>query len=363
MRHTDLIPLLALLSVDGVGDVTTKRLLSTFGDAASVFKAKPRQLSAVCRIPQLARRLKSPTLFHRAEKELKFIETHKIKSWFYQDDDYPNNLKHCPDGPVLLFGSGKIDFAGRRLISVVGTRKVTAQGIETCQKLIADLAPLNPVIVSGLAYGTDIVAHLAALESGLPTIGVVAHGLDMLYPASHKRYLQRISENGGLMTEFTSGTAPLPENFVRRNRIVAGLSDATVVIESAEKGGSLITAQMAHSYDREVFAVPGRPQDKMSQGCLQLVKADRARLLTTAADLVYHLNWEVKPKAVQRQLFVDLQPEEKEVRDYLVRSGRQLLDIIAVDCSIPVFKLSAVLLAMELKGAVRPLPGKWFEAI
>lgn len=363
MRHTDLTPLLALLCAEGVGDTTAKRLLDEFGDASSVFNA-PARLVDACAGFLLSSRLKNPSLFQKAQKEAAFISRKNLSVWEYRNADYPQRLRHCPDGPVLLYGSGAIDFSNPRVISIVGTRQITPHGIGFCQELIADLAPLQPVIVSGLAYGADITAHLAAAANNLQTIGVVAHGLDRLYPASHKKYVPKICENGGLLTEFMSKTAPMPENFVRRNRIVAGLSEATIVIESAEKGGSLITAQMATSYNRDVFAVPGRPQDKLSQGCLSLIKSQQAYMLTSAADLVYLLNWEVsRPKPVQKQLFVSLEPQEQQIYDYLLKQGRQLLDLISIDCQLPVSTLSSTLLSMELKGVIRPLPGKWFEAV
>ncbi len=231
--------------------------------------------------------------------------------------------------------------------------------------MIADLAPLNPIIVSGFAYGVDIVAHQAAMENNLQTIGVVAHGLNQIYPSVHKKYVAKMEENGGFMTEFWSSSNPDKENFVRRNRIVAGISEATIVIESAEKGGSLITANMANDYNRDVFAVPGRTTDKYSQGCNNLIKTQKANLLTSAADIVYMLNWdlETKTKPVQKQMFVTLENEEQKVYDYLQTNGKELMDTIALDCDFPIFKISSLLLNMELKGVIRPLPGKLFEVI
>ena len=300
---------------------------------------------------------------------MRFIENEKISILYYQNDDYPNKLKHCIDGPVLLFGSGNLNFENRKIISIVGTREVTSHGVDFCKKLIEDLAIFNPIIVSGFAYGVDIVAHQVAMENKLQTIGVLAHGLNQVYPKVHKKYVAKMEENGGFLTEFWSNSNPDKENFVRRNRIVAGMSEATVVIESAEKGGSLITAIMANDYNRDVFAVPGRTSDKYSQGCNNLIKTQRANLMTSAADLVYILNWEIvshthNDKAViQKQLFVSLDNEEQKVYDYLHRNGKQLLDSIALECDFPIFRISSLLLNMELKGVIRPLPGKLFEAI
>jgi DNA processing protein len=234
--------------------------------------------------------------------------------------------------------------------------------------LIEDLAPLNPIIVSGFAYGVDIVAHQAAMDHNLQTIGVLAHGMNQIYPKNHKKYIAKMEQNGGFMTEFWSDSSPEKENFVKRNRIVAGIAEATIVIESAEKGGSLITANLANDYNRDVFAVPGRTSDKLSQGCNSLIKTQRAHLLTSAADVLYILNWELtssltNDKVIQKQLFISLEPDEQKIYDYLLQNGKQLLDIIAIECDFPIFKISSILLNMELKGVIRPLPGKQFEAV
>lgn len=367
MNDTELVHLLALLKVDGVGDIVAKKLLNHFATAENIFKAKANQLESIDGIGKvLIKNLKDKSVFNLAEAELKFIKENNINCLFYQDEKYPDRLKHCIDGPVLLFTSGTIDFTNRKVISIVGTREITSYGIEFCKKFIEDLAPLNPIIVSGFAYGVDIVAHKVAMDLGLQTIGVVAHGLNQVYPKVHKKYVAKMEQNGGFMTEFWSNSNPEKENFVKRNRIVAGISEATIVIESAEKGGSLITANLANDYNRDVFAVPGRTSDKFSQGCNNLIKTQKAHLLTSAADLIYILNWELKQdetKVIQKQLFVSLENEEQKIYDYLQKNGKQLLDVIALDCDFPVFRISSILLNMELKGVVRPLPGKLFEAV
>ena len=366
MRHEDLFYVLALQKVEGVGDVVAKKLLSHCGDAASVFKTKLSLLHSIEGIGSvLLKNLKDKSVFEKAEAELKFIEKNHINVSYFSEEDYPERLKHCIDGPVLLFSAGNIDFKNRKIISIVGTRQVTAHGMDFCKQLIAELSPLNPLIVSGLAYGVDIAAHQAAIENKLQTVGVIAHGLNQIYPKAHKRYVAKIEENGGLITEFWSTSNPDKENFVRRNRIVAGISEATIVIESADKGGSLITANMAIGYNRDVFAVPGRTSDKYSQGCNNLIKTQKAQLLTSAADLVYNLNWDLESQAkpVQKQLFVSLDNDEQKVYDFLHKNGKESLDIIALECDFPIFRISPLLLNMELKGVVRPLPGKLFEAI
>ena len=367
MNDTELLHLLALLKVDGVGDIVAKKLLNHFTTAENIFKAKANQLESIDGIGRvLIKNLKDKTVFNLAEAELKFIKENNINCLFYQDEKYPDRLKHCIDGPILLFTSGTIDFNNRKVISIVGTREITSYGTEFCKKFIEDLAPLNPIIVSGFAYGVDIVAHKVAMDLGLQTIGVVAHGLNQVYPKVHKKYVAKMEQNGGFMTEFWSNSNPEKENFVKRNRIVAGISEATIVIESAEKGGSLITANLANDYNRDVFAVPGRTSDKFSQGCNNLIKTQKAHLLTSAADLIYILNWELKQdetKVIQKQLFVSLENDEQKIYDYLQKNGKQLLDVIALDCDFPVFRISSILLNMELKGVVRPLPGKLFEAV
>ena len=367
MHEEELFYLLALQKVDLVGDIVAKKLLNHFGNAKNVFQANASKLSSIDGIGSiLIKNLKDKTVFEKAEKELQFIKENHIDTLFFQDENYPDKLKHCIDGPVLLFSSGNLDLKNRKIISIVGTRQITSYGMECCKKLIADLAPLNPVIVSGFAYGVDIVAHQAAMENNLQTIGVVAHGLNQIYPKVHTKYVAKMEENGGFLTDFWSSSNPDKENFVKRNRIVAGMSEATIVIESADKGGSLITANMAVDYNRDVFAFPGRATDKYSQGCNNLIKTQKANLMTSAADLIYMLNWDLEsenPKPVQKQLFVELDLDEQKIYDYLLKSGKELLDIIALECEFPVYRISSILLNMELKGVIRPLPGKLFEAI
>ncbi|MBF4515344.1 DNA-protecting protein DprA [Flavobacterium sp. ANB] len=366
MSDQDLFYLLALLKVDGVGDIMAKKLLKHFGSAEAIFKTKSSQIAAIDGVGSvLLKKLKDQTIFEKANQELEFIKSNNINVSFFQDESYPDRLKHCIDSPVLIFTAGNINLKNKRIISIVGTRQITSYGTEFCKKLIEDLAPLDPVIVSGFAYGVDIVAHQLAMEHNLQTIGVLAHGLNQIYPKTHKKYVAKMEENGGFITEFWSSANPDKENFVRRNRIVAGMTEATIVIESADKGGSLITANLANDYNRDVFAVPGRVTDKYSQGCNDLIKTQKASVLSSAADLVYMLNWDVENKAkpVQKMLFVELELDEQKVYDFLLKNGKELMDIIALRCDFPIYKISGLLLNMELKGVIRPLPGKLFEAI
>ena len=366
MSDQDLFYLLALLKVEGVGDIMAKKLLAHCGNAEAVFKTKTNQIAAIDGVGSvLLNNLKDKSVFEKANRELEFINANDIKISFFQDENYPERLKHCFDSPVLIFSAGNINLKNKKIISVVGTRQITSYGTEFCKKLIEDLAPLDPVIVSGFAYGVDIVAHQLAMDYNLQTIGVLAHGLNQIYPKTHKKYVAAMEQNGGFITEFWSTANPDKENFVRRNRIVAGMTEATIVIESADRGGSLITANLANDYNRDVFAVPGRVTDKYSQGCNDLIKTQKANVLTSAADLIYILNWNIenKGKTVQKQLFVELEADEQKVYDFLLKNGKELLDMIALQCDLPIYKISGLLLNMELKGVIRPLPGKLFEAI
>jgi DNA processing protein len=369
MTQTEVYYSLALLQVEGVGEILAKKLIQKCGSAEAVFSTKKSQLQKIDGIGViLAKNLQDKTVFTKAAAELAFMERENIGATCFHDPNYPEKLKHCIDSPVVLFQTGTISYENRKMISIVGTRQITTYGIEFTKKLIEDLAPLNPIIVSGFAYGVDIYAHQAAMNCGLQTIGVLAHGFDQIYPKVHKKYMAQMEQNGGFLTEFWSGTNPDRENFIKRNRIVAGISEATIVIESAERGGSLVTANLANDYNREVFAVPGRITDKYSKGCNNLIKTQRANLLTSAADLVYMLNWNINANdatknTIQKQLFIDLEPDEQLIFDYLQKSNSEVMDIIALECNLPIYKISSILLNMELKGIIRPLPGKIFELV
>ena len=365
MTASELHAMLTLQHIPNLGDASIKRLLQQFNSAEELLKAKKSELLKIDGIggAKLKEFYKKDHA-HAAEEELKFISEHNIEYAAFNEAHYPERLKHCIDGPVLLFQKGRINLKGRKIISIIGTRKVTTQGIAFTEELIEQLAPLNPIIVSGFAYGVDITAHKAAVSNKLQTIGVLAHGLNQIYPKVHKKYVDEVEENGGFVTDFWSSDRFDRTNFLRRNRIIAGMSEATVVIESAERGGSLVTAEIANSYNRDVFAVPGRTTDQQSVGCNNLIKQQKANLLTNAADLVYMLNWELdaEVKPVQKRLFAELNSEEQMVWSYLNKTGKDQLDLIALNCKMPTYKLAGILLNMELKGVVRPLPGKLFEA-
>ena len=357
---------IALSKAKNVGDISARKLVSKLGSAKAVFTEKSKNLALIDgigkrHIDEIAQK----ELLVQAECEMRFIEDGNINTWYFKDKGYPKRLNQCQDAPILLFHKGNFDFHNKPIISIVGTRKITAHGIEMCQKIIEDLAPLDPVIVSGFAFGTDITAHKAAIDHGLQNIAVLGHGLNRMYPGVHAKYKSAVEKNGGFITDFTSDDKFDRKNFVKRNRIIAGMTEATLVIESAEKGGSLVTADLANQYNREVFALPGRPKDRYSIGCNNLIKKHQAHLITSAADIVYLLNWDIKKNKAgkQQSLFVDLNENEKKVIEILASSGKRELDDLVLKTNIPGHQLASVLLNLELKGKIRPLPGKQYETI
>ncbi|WP_378185999.1 DNA-processing protein DprA [Aquimarina sp. W85] len=367
MNDTEKLALLTLKKVPNLGDSSIKKMIRTIGSADEVLKEKKANLLKIDGIGTTkVKDIHDVKCYRAAENELSFVEKNNIQLITYLDDDYPDKLKHCIDGPVILFGRGAIDLKSKKLLSIVGTRKVTNYGISFCEELVETLAPLDPVIVSGFAYGVDITAQRAAIKHGLQTIGCLAHGLNQMYPKTHTKYIDQVEANGGFYTDFWSTDVFDRNNFLSRNRIIAGISEATLVIESADKGGSLVTAEIANSYNRDVFAVPGRTTDMLSKGCNTLIKTQRAHMLTSPADLIYMLNWDLKeksPRVTQKKMFITLEGEEKHIYNFLNHNGKTLLDTIALECGIPTYKLASHLLSMELKGVVKPLPGKLFEAV
>jgi len=367
MNSSELLYTLALQKATKIGDITAKKLIQHCGSPEAIFKEKESVLQSINGIGIfISNSIKNSTLLTAAEKELNYLQKNNINHWYFQEEDYPERLKNCIDGPILLFHSGNINLKKQKIISIVGTRNITNYGKHLCEKLVDELSILSPVIVSGFAYGTDITAHKAAIKNNLQTIACLAHGLNQIYPKAHKKYMHQVEENGGFVTEFWSTSNPDRENFVKRNRVIAGLSEATLVIESAEKGGSLITADIANSYNREIFALPGRPEDKLSVGCNNLIKLQRAQLVTSAADIIYMLNWQTKntkKKVIQPQLFIQLNETEEKIVTFLKGKDKVDLDTIAVSCQLPIYSISSALLNLELKGLIRPHPGKSFELI
>ena len=347
-----------------MGAILAKKLIVNVGDVEQIFKEKTSHLSKINGIGKhVLKHLFEKENIQLAKQELSYIRDNEISYSYFLEDRYPIHLQHCIDSPILLFQDGAIDFSNKKIISIVGTRNMSSYGRDFCTQLVEDLAQYNPIIVSGFAYGVDICAHKAAIKNNLQTIAVLAHGLAEVYPKVHKKYMQQVNENGGFLTEFWHNEIPLRENFLKRNRIVAGISKATIIIESAVKGGSLVTADIANSYDKDVFAVPGRTTDVYSKGCNNLIKNNGAFLLNSAKEIVKILNWDLKdtPKTIQKQLFLELNENEQKIYDLLHEKGQQMLDVISLECNIPIYKLASILLQMELKGVSKPLPGKRFE--
>lgn len=356
---------IALTLVPGIGDINGKKLVSYCGGPEAVFKESKNNLMKIPGMGEAtANSIAKHNVYERAEKELKYIEKAEITPLFFLDTNYPIRLKQCIDSPMLLYTKGNVDLNCNKIISVVGTRRATEYGKEHCDKIIEDLAELNVLVISGLAYGIDTQAHKSALKHGLKTVGVLAHGLDRIYPMQNKALSEKMLEQGGLLTDFMSNTNPDRENFPKRNRIVAGLCDALIVIESAKRGGALITANIANSYSRDVFALPGKVNDKYSEGCNYLVKTNKASLMQSAQDIKYIMNWLEKPIAgKQVKLFRELNQEEQLVMDILVKHGECSIDFIILNSKLASSKIAAVLLNLEFDGMVKNLPGKMFKRI
>lgn len=364
MKEEKLQAILRLQKTPYVGDIVAKKLIHAVGDVEAIFMESSASLTKIHGIGQrIAQALQDTSIWHRVEKEMHYLQKQQLSYAYFLDDDYPVYLKHSIDGPILFFYSGCAQLTKKRMISIVGTRNMTRYGRDLCETLVKDLQAYQPTIVSGFAYGVDIEAHKQALQCGMETIAVMAHGFEHIYPKAHQKYKQQVLENGAFVSEFWHDEFPLRENFLKRNRIVAGLSEATVVIESAEKGGSLVTADIAHSYDREVFAFPGRATDNFSSGCNALVKQHKAHMIESAQDLVAWLNWKTQPPAIAKQetRSVTLTEPELKVIAYLRDGSEQGLDVIALETKIPLQELTATLLQLELKGLVKPLPGKQFS--
>ncbi|MFP4469376.1 MAG: DNA-processing protein DprA [Bacteroidales bacterium] len=356
---------IGLTLLPGVGDVLGKKLVAYCGGVESVFRQKKQALEKIPGIgASLVNAILSQNVLMRAEEEIAFIEKNNIIPLFYLDKRYPQRLKSCTDGPVMLYLKGNCDLNHPKIIAAVGTRNATAYGKEICEKIIAGLKAHDVMIVSGLAYGIDTCAHRAALEQGLKTISVLGHGLDRIYPYLNTGLSNKIVDQGGLLSEFMSGTKPDRENFPKRNRIIAGMSDATLVVEAAKRGGALITADIANSYNRDVFSVPGRIGDNWSEGCNYLIKTNRAALVQDAADIAYVMGWEktanVKP-VQQRSLFINMSEEEEKIADILRNADSMGIDEIVQRAALPTSRAAAALLNLEFQGIVRALPGKVYK--
>lgn len=365
--NDELLYRIALTMIRELGPVRIRALADHFGDAAAVFKARKKEVAAVEGIGEYcARSLKGWNAFDEAEAEICFIEKHQIQPLFLTDKTYPQRLLHCFDPPAMLYYKGNTGLNLPRVISIIGTRNHTEYGRNITEQLVAGLHTQQVLVVSGLAFGIDALAHRAALQQGLNTVGVLAHGMDTIYPHQHKSLAKEIMLQGGLLTEFRRGQKPDKHNFPRRNRIVAGMADAVVVIETAVKGGSMITAELAHNYNRDLFAVPGKITDNKSSGCLRLIQQNKAMLFTNAAQLIETMGWEEKKKTVrqtQKALFVELNADEKAIVKVLEEKESMPIDEICFLTRLSSSAVAAAILSLELQLLVESLPGKLYRLL
>ncbi|MDR2026195.1 MAG: DNA-processing protein DprA [Prevotellaceae bacterium] len=355
----DLLYRIALTMIPGVGGITAKKLMAAFGSPQAVFEAPRTKLENILNVNSI-RSFDKDRILMQAKKELEFVKSNNVKTLFYTDDDYPLKLKLCDDAPAVLFVKGTVNLNNHKIISIVGTRNASNYGLSLCKKFIADLVAKGhrPVIVSGLAYGIDVCAHTSALSCGLDTVAVMGTPLNKVYPAPHENIARQIEKQGALVSEFATNTATTQGNFVSRNRIIAGLADVTIIVESSKKGGALLTANMALSYNRDVMAFPGRVGDEHSQGCNNLIKSNRAALLESVEDLEYQMNWSTKSRSVQKQIeFVNLTEPEQDILNLLKNRESETVDVISREVDIPLSELSAFLLNMEFAEYITALPG------
>lgn len=368
--NSELLYQLALTEIPHIGCVHAKILAQHFGNAEQIFKAPLAILEKIEGIGTIrARSIKQFNQFEKAEKEIRFIEKYKIKPLFITDKNYPRRLLNCYDSPTLLFYKGQAELNTSKIIAVIGTRSHTEYGKQVTERIIKELTAQRVLVVSGLAFGIDAVAHKAALKNGLPTIGVLGHGLDQIYPPEHANLARDIvKHDGGLLSEFRSNTKPDKHNFPVRNRVVAGMSDATIVIETGLKGGSMITAELANGYNKDVFAFPGKVTDTKSAGCNYLIKSNKAMLLTDAQELIEVMGWEEKPKSKkeekrQRELFIELSNEEKIILSILNEKDSVHIDEINMKSGLNSSTVAAAILNLELQNVVGSMPGKLYKLV
>ena len=357
----DLLYKIGITLIPNVGPVTTRNLVSYCGGVKAVFESRKRELMKIPGIgPMIADNVTRQDVLGKAERELRFIEDNGIQAFFYLDEGYPGRLRHFPDSPAMLYYKGTANLNAERIVAVVGTRRPSVHGIHTCEELVEGLQPYGALIISGLAYGIDITAHRKCLSLDIPTIGVLGHGLQQIYPPQHRAVAKAMIQKGGLLSEYPSHTLPDREHFPMRNRIIAGLCDALIVVETKRRGGSMISAHMANDYNKDVFAVPGRIKDQFSEGCNHLIKTHKAALIESAADIAYLLRWDeaATPGAIQKQLFVELTEAEKIVVDLLNQYEGIDIDHLTNTLQVANSEMASLLLELEFKGVVRALPGK-----
>jgi DNA processing protein len=370
MNENELLYAMALTRIPTIGNTWALTLYQAAGSATTLFE---NHKDVKCLIPEISDKMQEilldyPLYVEQVKSELEFMERYQIRGMVFGSEEYPVRLRECTDAPLVLFFKGVqgFDLNRRRVISIVGTRRCTEYGKDLCHSFLKDLSNLDPniLVVSGLAYGIDAHAHENALINKMDTVGVLAHGLDRIYPQSNRGLASRVVEQGGLLTEYFSGTDPDAFNFVQRNRIVAGMSDCCIVVESDEKGGSLITADLAQGYHRDVFAFPGRVTDRFSRGCNNLIEQNVAAMLTSADAFMKLMRWDAEiPKVVQTEMFPELTPDEEKIVEALRDTEGLQINVLSVQCNLPVYKLTSALLNLEMKGIVRSLVGGTYRLL
>ncbi len=363
----DLAYKIGLIKITGIGAVTARTLVSYCGGAKEVFNASKKELLKIPGIGAATADLileQKTSALEFAEREIEFMERNQVRALFYTDKDFPQRLKHYNDCPFLLFYKGTADLNHPRIVGIIGTRDATAQGKAICEEIIEGLKLYGVHTISGLAYGIDVVAHRKSVAIDIPSIGVMGNGMNKLYPADHGSIAAKMMECGGILTEHTSDVVAKADHFPMRNRIVAAMCDALIVVETASRGGSMITANLAFGYNKDVFAVPGRLRDKYSEGCNHLIKTEKARLIESAKDVAYIMRWEEMDakKVIQHQLFIELEPREKFIADIIRANENISIDLLSHKSQYPPSELAALLLTLEFKGAICALPGKRFLA-
>lgn len=355
---------LSLTRIPDIGSILTKQLIDHFGTASAIFNARKKDLAIVEGIGEIrAAKIKKFTDHHSSEQELKKIDQHGISLIFITDERYPQRLRNCSDPPLVLFFKGDRALNPSRIISIIGSRNATDYGKMVTEQLIKSLQPYDVMIVSGLAHGIDAIAHRSALQQQLPTVGVMAHGFKTIYPHIHRSMAKEMMHQGGLLTEFWFDELPDRHHFPQRNRIVAGISDATIVIETAVKGGSMITADLAFEYNRDVFAVPGRINDQRSSGCLQLIAQNKANIFTSPDQIIHALGWleTKKKKSPQKKLFTELTPEEEIIISILTSQEQIHIDELYLKSKLPTSAMASAILNLELQNLIIQLPGKRYQ--
>jgi DNA processing protein len=367
MQNDELLYNIALTKVEKVGAVTAKTLISYCGSAKEVFNERKTKL---VKIPQvgfaIASAIKANHVLEKAEKEIAFIQENDIQVLFYLNDDYPYRLKNYNDSPILLYYKGNADLNQEKIIAVVGTRRISEYGKDIVMQLIKGIGEQNILVVSGLAYGVDSMAHKQCVLEQIPTVGVLGHGLDRIYPFENKKLSMQMLECGGLLTEFGMNTKPDRENFPMRNRIVAGMCDAVIIVETKRDGGSMITAEIANNYNKDVFAYPGRNHDLLSSGCNYLIKSHKAQLIENPDDLILNMRWDVtntSNKQVQQKLFIELTEEEQLIVNILQKDNVVHVDVFYQNLELSPSKLASLLLNLEFNGVIKSLPGKRYSLI